>query len=345
MTSAQPTSLEAAGRVQLPMLQEILDLALLAAGDVWPTPAMALGRLFERGAIFLDAGGLFPTVTGRAPEELLDALNTSREDLFLVEALYLLSRHVTFVLTQEGAVLEATWLQLADRHLAIRSEIVDRRREEEGLKRQLKALGGSVTPLPEHDDLPMSDSNRPRKSRGMFEQLFQGASIVDAELDVDPATLDQADRAAEARGWVQEWGEHARLLVLTYGISLAFRELEADAVDPHEAESVETARKAARSRLAGLEGKYSTLRRRLFELRHNNRILGWRITALEVEAQGMRSRLDQFLLDRDRLETAIGERVAAGAVPRSAGGDTGAGDWRRRLGRFFGRGGRSDRGS
>lgn len=320
------------------MLQEILDLALLAAGDVWPTPTMALGRLFERGAVFLDAGGLFPAVTGRAPEDALAALNTTREDLFLVEALYLLSRHVTFVLTQEGAALEATWLRLADRHLEIRSEIVERRRDEEALKRQLKALGGTVTPLPEHDDLPMSDTNRPRKSRGMFEQLFEGASIVDAVLDVDPLTLNQASRAAESRGWVQEWGEHARLLVLTYGISLSLRELEADAVNPHDAETVDAAQRAARARLASLEGRYSTLRRRLFELRHNNRILGWRITALEVEAQGMRSRLDQFLLDRDRLETAINEQVAAGAVPQPADGcavDSGS-SWRARLGRFFG---------
>jgi hypothetical protein len=94
----------------------------------------------------------------------------------------------------------------------------------------------------------------------------------------------------------------------------------------------------ARGRLMGLEGRYSTLRRRLFELRHNNRILRWRITALEVEAVGMRGRLDQFLLDRDRLEGAIAERVAAGAVPQTDQVVNNHGQWRRRLGRLFGRG-------
>jgi hypothetical protein len=274
-------------------------------------------------------------ITGRAPQELLDALNVTREDLFLVEALYLLTRHVTFVLTEEGAALEATWLRLADRHLEIRSEIVERRRAEEEMKRELRALGGDAVHLPEHDDLPMTDSNRPRKSRGMFEGLFEGASIATVEVDVDAITLEMADRAAAARGWNEEWGEHARLLVLTYGISLSLREREADSVDPHDADSVQQAQKVTRARLAALEGRYSTLRRRLFELRHNNRILGWRITALEVEAQGMRSRLDQFLVDRDRLEEAIAERVAAGAKPRADDrGNDGAG-WLSRLGRLF----------
>jgi hypothetical protein len=89
----------------------------------------------------------------------------------------------------------------------------------------------------------------------------------------------------------------------------------------------------------GLEGRYSTLRRRLFEQRHNNRILQWRITALETEAAGMRSRLDQFLVDRDRLEQAISDRRAAGAVPIEEGGTQPTDSWRRRLGRWLGRGG------
>ena len=342
MTGADATLLQTGGRLHLSMLQEVLDLALLAAGDLWPTQPMALGRLFERGSVFLDGGGHFPAITGRAPQDLLDGLNMTREDLFLVEALYLLSRHVTFILTEEGAGQEAIWLELADRHIAIRLEIVEQRRNEEELKRRLRALGGQVVPVPEHDELLMPDSYRPRKSRGMFEQLFEGASLTAAELDVDPPTLEMADRAAASRGWDREWGEHARLLVLTYGISLALREREADVLNPHDAESVELAHKMARSRLAGLEGRYSTLRRRLFELRHNNRILGWRIAALEVEAQGMRSRLDQFLLDRERLETAINERLAAGITPRPDGQAGGSSGWRGRLGRLFGRG-NSDR--
>ena len=337
MTSADPTMLQTTGRLQLPLLQEVLDLALLAAGDLWPTQPMALGRLFERGAVFLDGGGLFPSISGSAPEELLDSLNVAREDLFLVEALYLISRHVTYLLTEEGAAQEAIWVQLADRHLEIRSEIVERRRDEEQLKRQLQSLGGQIVPVPEHDDLLMPDSNRPRKSRGMFDQLFEGVTVANVELDVDGLTLDMADRAAQSRGWDSEWGEHARLLVLTYGISLALREREADTVNPHDGESVDVALKKARARLVGLEGRYSTLRRRLFELRHNNRILGWRIAALEIEAQGMRSRLDQFLLDRDRFEAAIKERIAAGVTPRIKAQSPESGGWRGRLGRLFGR--------
>jgi hypothetical protein len=300
---------------------------------------MALARLFERGVTALERGESIETISGATSADLLDTLNVCREDLFLVEALHLLTRHVTFVLTVESAVLEGEWLGLADRHLQIRSEIVDRRREEEQLKRVLKSLGGVTVPLPEHDDLPISDGDRPRKSRGMYDHLFAGATAVEIELALSEPTLIAADRVADARGWAQEWDEHARLLVLTHGISLALRGREADAIDGDDEASVRTALEVARSRLVHLEGRYSTMRRRLFELRHNNRILRWRITALEVEAIGMRSRLDQFLADRERLEHEIAERRAAGATPQpqpQRDGDQAAG-WRRRIGRLFGR--------
>jgi hypothetical protein len=319
------------------MLREIHDLGLDAAGDVWPTPAMALGRLFERATDFLAGDASLAPIVGGASPDLLDGLNVCREDLFLVEALHLLTRHVTFVLTEEGNALEATWLGLADRHLEIRAEIVERRRAEEQLKRQLRALGGTASLLPEHEDLPMSDGDRPRKSRGMYQHLFAGASLSEIDLDLPSSLLAAADRAAERRGWDQEWGADARLLVLTYGISLALRAREAYAIDGNADTSVTAAHANARGRLMGLEGRYSTMRRRLFELRHNNRILRWRITALEVEAVGMRNRLDQFLVDRDRLEQAIAERIAAGAVPKTEDRSTDGSGWRRRLGRLFGR--------
>jgi hypothetical protein len=332
------TGLDSANRLRLPMLQEIYDLGMDAAGDVWPTPAMALGRLFERGAAFLESDTPLPKIAGGASPELLDALNVTREDLFLVESLYLLTRHVTFMLTEEGNALESTWLGLADRHLEIRAEIVGRRRDEERLKRELRALGGAAVLLPEHEDLPATDGDRPRKSRGMYLHLFEGASATESNLYVSGEALAAADKAAEARGWDREWGADARLLVLTYGISLALREREADAIHGDVEASVKAGQAEARGRLMGMEGRYSTLRRRLFELRHNNRILGWRITALQVEAVGMRTRLDQFLVDRDRLEQAIADRIAAGAVPKSASAGIAGGEWRRRLGRLFGRG-------
>ena len=338
MTGADPTGHDPAYRVRLTMLQEIYDLGLDAAGDVWPTPAMALGRLFERGAVFLDRDASLAKIAGGASLELLDALNVTREELFLVEAFYLLTRHVTYVLTEDGSALEASWLALADRHLEIRAEIVGRRRDEEQLKRQLRALGGAAVPLPEHDDLPMADGYSPRKSRGMYQTLFAGASVTEADLDVSSSALATADRVVETRGWDREWGADARLLVLTHGVSLALREREADTIDGNADASVQAAQAAWRGRLVALEGRYSTLRRRLFELRHNNRILGWRITALEVEAVGMRSRLDQFLVDRDRLEQSIAARVAAGAVPIAESSPEPQGPWRRRLGRLFGRG-------
>lgn len=322
--------------LRLPMLQEVYDLAVEAAGDVWPTPAHALGHLFERGAAFAAGADSLAAVAGTAAPDLLSGLHGFRDDLLLVEALYLQTRDVAFVLTEDGAALEAEWLRLADRHLEIRAQIVERRREEELLKRQLAALGYPTTPLPEHEDLPMLSGDRPRKSRGMFDHLFDGVTRAERGLRVGPAALARADEAIAARGWTAEWGEHARLLVLTHGISLALREREADGIDPDDDDSVRAGQDAARSRLMALEGRYSTLRRRLFELRHNNRILGWRITALEVEAAGMRRRLDQFLADRDRLEAEISDRRASAPPPTTDGAGDATG-WRGRLGRLFGR--------
>jgi hypothetical protein len=60
----------------------------------------------------------------------------------------------------------------------------------------------------------------------------------------------------------------------------------------------------------GIEGRYSTLRYRLFELRRNVRVLGWRITALRIEARGMRARLELFEQDRARLEEELATRRA-----------------------------------
>jgi hypothetical protein len=331
----------ASGPLRLAVLDEIRDRGVEVAGEVWPTESMALTRLFERGAALLEAGGSLPGIAGSAPPDVLEALNVGRDDLLLVEALYLLTRHVTFVLTRDSQTMEQTWLRLADRHLAIRAEIVEQRRNEERLKRELKALGGSVVPLPEHEDLPMVDGDRPRKSRGMYEHLFAGSELVEVQIDPSPAALAAADRAAEERGWTREWGADARLLVLTFGISLALREREADAIECGDAGALGEAQAEVRGRLMGLEGRYSTLRRRLFELRHNNRILQWRITALDVEAAGMRARLDQFLVDRERLEQAIADRKAAGHQPAPEPTPPSEpempGGWRRRLGRLFGR--------
>jgi hypothetical protein len=337
MHDREPEGMDHPGQLRIAMLKETVDAAVEVAGPVWPTPAMALGSVFERGALLLQAGGTLPRLSGSAPSAALAKLNETREDLYLVEALCPLTRYVAFKLTGESTALEATWLSLADRHLDIRARIVACRREEERLKRELVLLGGATVALPEHEDLPDAGSDRPRKSRGMFSRLFAGASIVEAMVDAAPPLVRLADGVAHAKGWVQEWGDDAPLLVLTHGLSLALREREAESINTGDEASVSEAQETARTRLMGLDGRYSTLRRRLFELRHNNRILRWRITALEIEARGMQSRLDQFLTDRDRLEQEIAARRADGAVttespePRAP-----PAGWRRRIARLLG---------
>ena len=120
---------------------------------------------------------------GSAPPDLLDALNVSREDLLPGRgaASADAARDVRAD-ARTASALETTWLGLADRHLAIRAEIVERRRDEEQLKRELRALGGATVPLPEHDELPMTDGDRPRKSRGMYEHLFAGAATESSSI-------------------------------------------------------------------------------------------------------------------------------------------------------------------
>ena len=314
MPEREPEGANTPGHLRLAMLQESYDAVIEAAGPVWPTPGMALGSLFERGVLTLEAGTGLPALAGAASQDLLRSLHEAREDLYLVEAEYGLTRFSGFSLTEEAVELESTWITLADRHLEIRAQIVERRREEERLKRELSTLGGATTPLPEHDELPVADSNRPRKSRGMFSRLFEGAESIEVTIDAAPPLVRLADSITEVRGWVSEWGSNARLLVLLYGLSRALRDREAESIDADDDASVREALDATRARLMHLEGRYSTLRRRLFELRHNNRILQWRITALEVEARGMLSRLEQFADDRERLQREIEDRRARRAA-------------------------------
>jgi hypothetical protein len=338
MPDREQAASESPGRLRVAMLQETYNAALEAAGHVWPTPAMALASLFERGVLVLEGGTTLPPLTGQASSAALTRLNQSREDLFLVDAQYPLTRYVAFASIQGGASFEATWIALADRHLEIRAQIVEARRYEEKLKRELILLGGASVPLPEHDDLPAPPPDRPRKSQGMFSRMFADAEIVEPEFDVAPPLARLADGIVEANGWTDEWGKDAWLLLVTHGLSLVMREREAESINLDDDGSVDAAYQAVRARLMGLEGRYSTLRRRLFEVRHNNRILQWRITALEIEAQGMRSRLDQFLADRERLEREIADRRANGAVipeateavPESRTG------WRQRISRLLG---------
>ena len=326
MTAAPPVPL------RLGMLRETYELALEVAGDVWPTHAMALGKLFERGVASLAAGSELAPIRGQAPADLLEALNRTREELLAAEAGYAFTRYVVLVLTRESEALEATWLALADEHLQTRAEIVAYRRQEEQLKRELAALGAPTVPLPEHDALPESPPDRPRKSRGMYAHLLDGAEAVEAELAVAADAPARADRLAGERGWDSDWGEHARLLVFAHGLALALREREADAVDPDDAASVRAAQEQARERLMGLEGRSATLRFRLFELRRNVQILGWRSTARRVEARGMRSRLELFERDRARLKSELAARSAAAAAQPSPAPAAG---WRARLGRLF----------
>jgi hypothetical protein len=170
----------------------------------------------------------------------------------------------------------------------------------------------------------------------MFSRLIEGVSVIDVEVDAAPPLVRLADSIAEARGWVSEWGEHARLLVLLHGLSRALRDREAEAIDSDDDTSVRLGLDLVRARLMHLEGRYSTLRRRLFEQRHSNRILQWRITALEVEARGMQNRLEQFAYDRERLLSQIAERRERQPTTAEPPPSETARGWRDRIARLFG---------
>jgi hypothetical protein len=301
---------EESERIILGMLRDAYEQALDVSGSIWPTPEMALSNLFERGLRFLEGGAELAPVGGATTLRALEALNGTRRELVTLEAQYIFTNYVTFKLTRESDALERTWLELADQHLDIRSEIVAARREEERIKRELAKLGAFTVPLPEHEELPNPGPDRPRKSRGMYSSLFEGASVVEIQLQIDARLAGAAGRLMRRERWTDEWGEDAPLVIVAHGLSLALREREADAVDADDKASVQAAQAAARQRMMGLEGRYSTLRYRLFELRRNVRILGWRITALRIEARGMRARLEMFERDRARLEEELETRRA-----------------------------------
>jgi len=187
------------------MLRETYELALEVAGPAWPTPAKAVGNLFERGVAFLEAGGELAPIVGAAPPELLDALNRTRDRCLVAEAQYAFARYLALVLTRENEALDEACQALADQHRALRTAIVACRREEERLKRELAELGASTVPMPEHDELPEVQPGRPRKSEGMYADLFEGASTVEVDLEVDSWVLATADRLARLHDWHAEW--------------------------------------------------------------------------------------------------------------------------------------------
>ena len=322
-------------RLRLGMLGETHQLALQVAEVSCATPETALGSVFQRGVRFLQASGDLRPIRGGANPEALELLNRTRQELLALDTQYPVTKYVTLILTQRLEELETTCLALADQHLAARAEIVACRREEERLKRELTKLGLPTVPLPEHGDLQEVEVNRRSKRREMYEELLEGATTVDAELEVEPTTLETAEHLAAARGWTAEWAEHAPLVVFTQGLSAALREREAHGIDLDDDASVERAQQGARRQVTELEGRYATLRLRLFELRQNNRILQWRITAFRIEAEGMRNRLELFGRDRIRLEEQLAAAQIRDAAPNGSRGSTAKKDWRGRFRRLF----------
>ncbi|MFN8523058.1 MAG: hypothetical protein U0821_08110 [Chloroflexota bacterium] len=303
--------------ITVPLLKETLQLAGRVADPVWPTQAQALGALLSRGAAHLEAQSA--DTTGGEEDDHAAALST--------EAQYHFTRYAAFHLTQESRRLETEWLALADAHLALRQRIVEARRAEEQLKRDLAATGAAVVRLPEHEDLPEIPPDRPRKSRDMYATLFDGVEATVARLSLPAEQLARVDRVVERSSWGGEWGELGRLIVFCYGVAAANSEAEREQHDES------TALQRARERLMGVEGKYATLRFRLFELQRNHRILGWRITALRIEAGAMERRLAQFDADAETLRGEIEARAGLVAPPPPAApARTG---WRARLSRLL----------
>src|SRR5437763_5771835 len=99
MPDREPAGADEPGRLRLTMLRETLNAALDAAGPVWPTPALALGSLFERGVLFLEAGGALPPLPAARSTPELAKLDEARADLLVLEAVAPLTRYVTFRLT------------------------------------------------------------------------------------------------------------------------------------------------------------------------------------------------------------------------------------------------------
>jgi len=92
----------------------------------------------------------------------------------------------------------------------------------------------------------------------------------------------------------------------------------------------------------GLEGRYATLKYRLFELRQSNRVLSWRVTASRAEIQGLRSRLELFHRDRARLEAELAARRSAPRPAPAPLEPPPPNGWRARLARLFTQPGRDE---
>jgi hypothetical protein len=295
------------------MLEGQRRLALELAGPVWPTPPMALGSIMSRGASHVESG-LAP-LGGRADADILADLHAARSDWLTIQAQHGFTLALAFALSGRVAELETEWLRLADQHLELRARIVTARAAEEALKAELARYGVRTTRMPVHDELPEVGGDRPKKSRGMYSRLFDGCDSCTVDIDLDDALMSRIDAYCRREGLSEEWGDAAPLSVFIQGLFATAADREADKLDTNDATAIEAARHDARASAMGLEGRYATLRYRLFELRSDVRILQWRITALQIEERGMRARLEKFADDAVALRGRLDDAIRAGITP------------------------------
>jgi hypothetical protein len=136
-----------------------------------------------------------------------------------------------------------------------------------------------------------------------LERLLGELERREIELGLASEELERARGVIRARGWDEEWGDDAHLLVLAHGLAV----LELSEWPRRSSQAPE--------RPASIDG----LRYRVFELGDAIRILQIRETAFRIDNQGMRLRLAQLQQEVAELEAALAAQGGRAADQPSGG--------------------------
>jgi hypothetical protein len=284
------------GRLTLVVLAEMIERATALAEE---RPAQVLlAEAYQQGTAHLRrAGG---GGNGAWQTNGLARGGLELEEQIAVRASYDLLRLRALIQTERYEALDRAVGEMALESLELHDQLWAWHTRAGTLK---VALGRASTIRERPESVPTIGSGGGGKRRSsMLERLLAGLEVQEIELELSDDVLEQALELIGARGWDEQWGDDAHLLVLAHGLAkLELTDRPTGSIHPERPPS--------------LDG----LRYRVFELAETIRILEIRHTAFRIDNHGMRLRLAQLQQEVAELESALAERGSSTPEPPSRG--------------------------
>lgn len=147
------------------------------------------------------------------------------------------------------------------------------------------------------------------KSRRGYQRLVVGASVREAELDLPEQLLERAAALVRRHQWDEDWGEAAPLIIFYHGLAGLELEQTAVALNRGDAAAAVDQTEPLDAHRLWLDGQCAILRFHLFELMRNNQVMTIRETALRIDNEGLRQRLERCRRERGELERQLNGQI------------------------------------